>query len=118
MNAVKLGSKPASLAGAQLIYEDRESGIYKLDFTAKRVSWRCIDGSFTGESGSAAYRACQADPATLLIAWSQPTGEAAVSTLSLPGNGGEHRRTRAVSAQEIAPANSGIRATPRGSSST
>ena len=84
MNAVKLGSKPASLAGAQLIYEDRESGIYKLDFTAKRVSWRCIDGSFTGESGSAAYRACQADPATLLIAWSQPTGEAAVVVVNVP----------------------------------
>lgn len=68
-------SMPVPLIGSCLVYEDKDTGIYRLSFTTNHVDWECIAGACVGETGSAPYHAAQVDRDTLLIAWCQPSGE-------------------------------------------
>lgn len=67
-----------NLSGSRLVYRDAASAIFQLVFSPKLVRWKCVEGEFEGESGSAPYRAACFGRDTLLIAWSRPSGEAAV----------------------------------------
>lgn len=70
-----VGQKHLPLAGTSLVYEDQESGVYQLTFSGDRVDWECIQGPFRGETGAAPYHAARVDGETLLMAWSQESGE-------------------------------------------
>jgi hypothetical protein len=74
------------LSGSRRIYEEDESSVYELTFDEATVVWRCIQGAFSGDSGSAQYRGARIDRQSLLIVWSQPTGEAAVIVANLINN--------------------------------
>lgn len=78
-----------ALTGSRLAFREADAGVFELVFTGRRVRWKCVEGEFEGESGSAPYKAVHIDRNTLLIVWSQPSGEAAV-IVAKPGEGLAH----------------------------